>query len=224
MKILIILVDFLSSWKNSVTESVCGIHHWPRIRHFGLCCELFVFNWNSGSVRGLHEDFHVYLYTDSKKSAHTIPYTVDPNSAFYCILHKTAFKSSLGYTFVKLNLKFTFQSINKYPSLQMNKIQSNTYEKLSDEAEQRTLSLLLLIETWVQMFSPDCLFAVLLFRSWVTICFLSLYDTALALHESFWVSFWYDGKRGMKETLIWTRGRGAWMNNIIVVKQCDSSL
>lgn len=71
MKILIILVDFLSSWKNSVTESVCGIHHWPRIRHFGLCCELFVFNWNSGSVRGSHEDFHVYLYTDSKKSAHT---------------------------------------------------------------------------------------------------------------------------------------------------------
>lgn len=162
------------------------------------------------------------MYRLKKKCTQT--HTEDPNSAFYCILHKTALMSLLGYTIVKWKLNLNFQSINKYLSLQINKVKINTYEKLLDEAEQRTLSVLLLIGTRVQMFSPDCLFAMLLFRSWVTICFLSLYDTALALHESFWVSFWYDGKREMKETLIWTRGRGAWMNNIIAVKQCDSSL
>lgn len=124
------------------------------------------------------------IYAQTQKKVHII-HTEGPNSALYCILHKTAFKSLLGYTIVKLKLKFIFQSINKYLGLQINKIYSNTYEKLLDEAEQRTLSLLLLIETRVQMFSPGCLFAVLLFRSWVTICFLLLYDTALALHESF---------------------------------------
>lgn len=125
----------------------------------------------------------MFMYRLKKKCTQT--HREDPNSAFYCILHKTAFMSLLGYTIVKLKLNLNFQSINKYLSLQINKVKINTYEKLLDEAEQRTLSALLLIGTRVQMFSPDCLFAMLLFRSWVTICFLSLYDTALALHESF---------------------------------------
>lgn len=95
---------------------------------------------------------YIYAQTQKKNCIHT--HTESPNSAFYSVFHKTAFKSLLGYTIVKLKLKLTFQSINKYLGLQMNKIQSIAYEKLLDEAKQRTLSLLLLIETRVQMFSP----------------------------------------------------------------------
>jgi len=130
------------------------------------------------------------LYTDSEESAHTHTHRVLPKTQILPFIVWIKPHSNLSRVYdCKTELKFTFQSVNKYVSLQINKIESKTYEKWSDEAEQRTLSLPLLIETRVQMFSTECLFAVLLFRSWVTICFLSLYDTALGLHESFGVFF-----------------------------------
>lgn len=44
---------------------------------FGLLCELLVFN--SGSVHGLDEDFHVYLYTDSEQAHTRMSSSQDPN-------------------------------------------------------------------------------------------------------------------------------------------------
>lgn len=42
----------------------------------GLHWELLTFSaWHSGSINGLNGDFHVYLYKDSERSAHTQRHT-----------------------------------------------------------------------------------------------------------------------------------------------------